>query len=618
MKCTPQYNQETRQLMEKRGELTRIAKGVESGNFGLAIRAKANDLIDAGHTAVDVLDQTHAYINQYAPHSKEEVSNAITGHGRPVPTKKEAFNQRASIKGELRDLAQLPDEAYNRARTTALNKRLAEYERRIAANDFSPFTKPTLHQLSEANRQSMLKVQGAKNAFTDAQLRDEFKKQGIGEKTGNFLLGLQRMMLFSHITTFGKLTSAALQRIVFNPIDDLAGSALNAIPGYKSAISGGAPTEGQGFSPSAYASGLGHVFSKETGQDMRRMMVEGQAGMDVLYGLHHRSPGQFGYLEWAARMHGVIKTPAKQFAFYESMTKQIAHERDQMLSKGMDPAAVDIALQRPENLAVMQAKALVKGKRAILMQDNAFSDWFQGTLRQLSAKGGTLGKIASFSAHGLMPVVKIPSNFMVEVGSYTGGALPALKTIVSTGISKLTPEQKDYISRNMKKQTVGLGLLALGFLGPETGIQAGGYYDKKHQPKKGDPDFGGMQLFGLNVPRFLVHSPQLEVMQIGATLRRYVDSRQRSDTPAHAAFATLGGIASEVPLFSTAGNVNRAVGSPKAASVFAGREATSFVEPGFIQDIAKWTDPAKTRRPKGFSDAMKLGIPGLREQVPQH
>lgn len=507
----------------------------------------------------------------------------------------------------------------NAAVTKRLQKRLSDVQARLAASDFAPRPKATPRPLSDENQKIAYQLQKAKNDFVDAQMRDEFAKQGIAQKTGNWLLGLQRLMIFSHITTFGKLASAATQRIVFDPVDDLAGSLLNAIPGYKKAVSGGAPTEGQGFSLGAYATGLSHVFSRENARNMLRAVVDGQTTLDVLHGVH-KGPSQYPYLDWAARLHGAIKTPVKLDAFYVSMSKQMAFERDRLLSQGVSPDEAERILSKPENQATMQAKAIAKGKRAILMQDNAFSDGFQRAMHWLGSTND-LGKATEFLTRALMPVVKIPSNFITEVGSYTGGGLAAGKKLIQSamkdGIANMTPEERDYVARNFKKQTVGLALLALGYLGQESGVQAGGYYDKRHKPKDGEPDFGGLSLWGHELPHWLVHSPQLELLQIGATLRRYHDSLNSKDTSGHAAGVIAGGIADQVPLLSAESNLHYASESPKAAGTFAGREVASFVEPGFVQDIAKWTDDAKTRKPQGFVDAMKLGIPGLREQVPR-
>lgn len=103
MKCTPKYNQETRNLKRILAEKIRLNEDSKSGDFGPSIRAKAHDLIDQGLPAKDVLAQTHAFINEVVPHSEKEVLAEIN-KPRPAPTKSEAMQQRAAIRAELKDL----------------------------------------------------------------------------------------------------------------------------------------------------------------------------------------------------------------------------------------------------------------------------------------------------------------------------------------------------------------------------------------------------------------------------------------------------------------------------------------------------------------------------------
>jgi hypothetical protein len=42
----------------------------------------------------------------------------------------------------------------------------------------------------------------------------------------------------------------------------------------------------------------------------------------------------------------------------------------------------------------------------------------------------------------------------------------------------------------------------------------------------------------------------------------------------------------------------------------------SRIEPQVLQEIAKSTDKDVKRKPAGFTDALKMGVPGLRQQVP--
>ena len=143
-KCTPEYNAETRALMRRAAELKRIAKGAETGDFGAAIRAKANELIDAGGTAESVVKDVQAFISEYAPHTNEEVANAISGYGKErVATIDEARDRRNAIRAELRDLARVQElrdgslddpEKAEAARNRSLERQIEDLTRQIENN----------------------------------------------------------------------------------------------------------------------------------------------------------------------------------------------------------------------------------------------------------------------------------------------------------------------------------------------------------------------------------------------------------------------------------------------------------------------------------------------------
>ena len=43
----------------------------------------------------------------------------------------------------------------------------------------------------------------------------------------------------------------------------------------------------------------------------------------------------------------------------------------------------------------------------------------------------------------------------------------------------------------------------------------------------------------------------------------------------------------------------------------------SRIEPQILQEIARATDKADKRGPKSFTDALQMGVPGLRQNVPE-
>jgi hypothetical protein len=146
-KCTPQFNQETRDLLRQQKDLERIAKGAESGDFTKAMQAKAHDLIDEGKSAAEVLAGVHEYINQYVPHTEAEVLSAINNSKRAAPTKTEASIRRTQIAAELRDLEEISktapepnpgaDKNARQRNNVALRERQLEDEINALSNDIT-------------------------------------------------------------------------------------------------------------------------------------------------------------------------------------------------------------------------------------------------------------------------------------------------------------------------------------------------------------------------------------------------------------------------------------------------------------------------------------------------
>jgi hypothetical protein len=143
-KCSPEYNDETRRLKAHVADLRRVAKGAESGDFGEAIRAKANETIDSGVTdPTKVVEAAHEFINKYAPHEKADVAAKIAEKPKAA-TQSEASKQRAAVRAEIRDLEKvqkgLDADAAERAKQSekqsnaALDRHIADLERQIETN----------------------------------------------------------------------------------------------------------------------------------------------------------------------------------------------------------------------------------------------------------------------------------------------------------------------------------------------------------------------------------------------------------------------------------------------------------------------------------------------------
>ena len=154
----------------------------------------------------------------------------------------------------------------------------------------------------------------------------------------------------------------------------------------------------------------------------------------------------------------------------------------------------------------------------------------------------------------------------------------------------------------------------MGYANPNA---IGGYYTGKRSNE--DVGVGGLRLFGMDIPQFLVHNPLLEQLQIGATVRRVADSyigrTQEKQGIVKGIGSAVLGLSQEVPFVNEAGQINKLVGSDADRENFVDEMAKNTLEPAALQFIAKATDSDVKRRPENIVEHLKMGIPGLREQV---
>jgi hypothetical protein len=106
---------------------------------------------------------------------------------------------------------------------------------------------------------------------------------------------------------------------------------------------------------------------------------------------------------------------------------------------------------------------------------------------------------------------------------------------------------------------------------------------------------------------------------MGATIRRVADARRaKSDkTPVLSGVLAAGkGLLSEVPFFDTPSRIEQGAQNVHTLGKYLGSEVRSAFIPPDVQNIAKATDTAKQRHPKGFWQEIEAGVPGLRQNVP--
>jgi hypothetical protein len=584
-------------------------------------RAKANLQLPLE----SLIDEAHDLVRDLGA-SRRQVMEALVGYGKQQSQRSPEARRLTEINAEINRILREQDAAAgrrsprqegprrdyqrNQTRLRQLEQQRVEYERRIAASDFGPrpARRPVVY-----NRE----VNAAREAVERA--RDEFQQREREYRRANrtpFEKGLdlltrwKRFAVLTYPTTLGKLTTAAAGRMVQTPVEEAIGGVLSKIPGI-SRIASRAPREG-GVNLKAEAKAVSQLWQSDSFKGMMDQLKSGRDMLDVLYG--DKKGAERGFLELPGRAHGSLKEIPKRAEFFRAFEKRLAHA-------GRNGA--DIADPQVQLGTAMEAYN--DARRSIFMQPNVVSDVFNELMRSLDRRG-TGGKVLRTIGRIEFPITRVPVNYVAEQSSLIppiGIAKGIIRIALSKGISNLKPEEADYVMRAWKKSGIGMGVMALGYLNPQT---FGGYYQPHDKRGQDEAQFGEVKLGQVHIPKWATHIPLIEAAQFGATVRRVQDemAAKGADHPAAAGVAHASWeLAKEVPFINQPERILRAMESGdklKAGKVLVGQEVRGMI-PGFVQQVARSTDQTsygdnRTRRSQGFTDEVKQGIPGLRQTVP--
>lgn len=493
-----------------------------------------------------------------------------------------------------------------------IRNRIETLGQRINEGDFEPEERVPIQKDAEAVRlDTALKVQESKFYF----LKKEAEKASRGRMQRIFdsINAFKRFAVLSSLPSLGKIALAVSYRTIGTPIEELVGAGARILPGF-STVAEQAPREGRGFGIPAEKAALSEWAKADTYKDWLTVFKTGKGELDVRMGKYAQENPEL--LEFFGRVHASLKNFAKRSEFARAFEIRMDHARRQ----GFDTA--DEVVQ----LTVAQ-DAYGDASRSIFMQDNRLTQEYFKLLKRLEDKdSGWISKTAAFLARFTMPIVKVPTNFIVESGEYAFGTATGITRVIYnayTGeLTKLSPRDADAILRSFKKGSIGLTLGIIGYMMP--GL-AGGYWQRGENRDPDGPDAGELMFFGHRIPKWATHAPALEALQIGATLRRAFERRseQQGQEPAQAVtgaiFDAAGGLLGEVPLFEQPTQLMNRVKYGEWDKML-GDEFKSM-NPQMIQNVANWTDrqegaPVK-RDPHNAWEAFKTGVPGLRQQVDQ-
>ena len=429
----------------------------------------------------------------------------------------------------------------------------------------------------------------------------ELKQRSKGALAMDYLQGWHRFAILSGIPSLGKIAVAGSMRGITSRVEGLVGHALSYIPGVRQ-IAKGAVREGR-FSTAAEAKAFATWFDKMTIEDVKQLQKTGVSDIDIYGGKAEMALKFPAWMEFFGRMHASMKLFPKRAEFFRSLEMRT----QDALKNGKDP-------HDPIVQAELTAGAYNDALRAVFMQDNYVTDAYKAAVNNLQNSGIQGAKQTATALQFIFPIIKVPTNYVAEESSYMIGGLKALYAL-RKGVSKMTPEQKDYFMRAMKKQSVGIAFMMLGYLNPQA---LGGYYTGKR--KEGELEAGDIELFGTKLPHWMSHSPLFEMLQVGATLRRASDKEVlKGNEPSKTKGIpdVFKGQIKQIPFFGGGGRIEEAFKGGDnfwdGLKDYLSGTVQSITEPQILQNISKWTDTeegkAIKRLPSGFTEKMMEGTP---------
>ena len=555
---------------------------------------------------------------------EERIKNGDVFTGKKVsktpnaPELVAAKARRDALQEQLKEMRLLPehqakrDELALQAFKSRAANRIADYQERLAAGDFAPKKRVEVKLDTEAFK-LQTDADRMRNDWRKALLRDRLAKRPAIDKVQDTWLRWRRASVLSSPVTLAKLTSAATERVLFTPLEELVGAGYSkAFPRFAEK----APREGFA-SIKAESQAITEGVTKGM-RDGWKLLRTGQSDLDVTYG---KDSGMPSYAtDFFGHLHGALKTVPKRGEFARSFQKRA----EAAIAAGLD-------VHDPIVQSKMAIDSYKDASRSIFMQDNRVVSAYKRALTAFDQPNKSTGKVPASSraigvvARTMLPIVKVPTNIVAETwmhatGAFTGSA--KLARAYATGLEALHPDEADMVMRHLKKGSLGLALLSLGYFGAGN---VGGYYQPGKRDDK-DVGFGKVRIFGYDVPSYLLHNPLLECLQIGATVRRVWESKaKKSDTepqgPFVAAGAAVFGLLEEVPFVKEQLEVAKAFDS-RTRTEWAGKEAASLLVPQAASWFARKLDQnpqgeTTRRKPETVLQGIEQEIPVLRKNVPE-
>jgi hypothetical protein len=478
--------------------------------------------------------------------------------------------------------------------------------RKIGANDLTTEKLPPVRPDREL-LELRANLQRAKDEFAKRVYRQRKANMSFGRKAADKFVRAERAMKLTGITTLGKLGSAGATRLVSSFVEEVVGSILGKLPIIRR-IAAEAPREGRiSLKAEIAAPTIGVARGV---RNIPKILKGVRTTEEALYGKHNLHYEGGSWMDIPGRVHGAIKSPFKEAERVRSTMKRQAFET----RKGGDPhdAATEQEIGEAANM---------DAQRAIFMQDNLLSDGYRALVGMMehSRKFPTAGFVGAKIANFLLPIVKVPTNVALETITHLTGTVTAsgkLATVMMRGLRTIKPAEADMIMRHYKKGMVGAALFLTGYFNAD---KLGGFYQKGEKRADSDVRWGSARIWGVEIPAWLLHAPAFLVLQAGATFARVMHQTHKGEEQGKIAgtLAVAEGLVHEIPFMNEMSRFDKMLMHNYEGTKARGDLLRSTLIPQGVQNVAGWMDNGVRHSPQTELDHLKMGIPGLRQQVPE-
>lgn len=501
------------------------------------------------------------------------------------------------------------------------DRKMMELQDRLANKDFAPKPRRSPPVFDEATNKIRTDLERMKQDFAIARAEEEERLKPKSEKTARGLADVARGLVLSGYHILAKLASFSITRAVETPIAEAIGSVIERTPGIqdiaaKANLESGAQYEGLAkFYTEAAKKGFQDAWDTLT---TRKSDIDAELGD---FKANTRPPKWYDYFD-GGLYHKAEKAVLKRADFELRLEKRTQWA----IANGVD-------VTDPMVKGAMRKEAYDYAQRAILQENNALAKGFASAERTIMGWASDRPMVQRemialrylFDAVVTKGIIKTPLNFIGQAidRSPIGLARAAVYTgrVRIHGVSGLTNAEANMITRLWKLGAIGSAMFLWGMIDATKDPKDrlfGGFYQPGDKRGNDDVQWGKIRLGNTQLPAWITEAPAISA-QMGNTFMRVAtapmskkDSRTKGDLAA--TVATLASLASSAPIVNPMTQDTKAIESGHADKIL--WEMVASWIPGFLQDTARDLD-GKSRSADNFTDTLKLGIPKLREDVPE-